>query len=430
MKIKRIEKTIPLERIYLHHENPRHEPYETQAQVIEWLCTNEEVPQLARDIANIGLSPLDRFGVTRDGDADGDDAIYIAAEGNRRLCALKLLTDPDLAPPERKAFFEKLANRWSPITEIPCVVFDDPDDLDTWLKRRHHGKMGGLGQKEWNSDQKARHSGSGSRNRVALAFLDYAEQENLISADERRRRLTTVQRFLSNPVMRETLGIETSDPDNITRNRTENDFRLLSNKFIHDMLTDNPRVNSRQNSAQITAYARELASLKGQTHDRVEAESILTPIEKFKKKRRSAPGKPKRPQKLPWRADIRDELAQLGSHKLTSLYHSICDVPLQEHTPLLTVGAWSFLETLTARIGRGDKVSFVDFLSKERIQQLGADSTPTKHLQEALRRISHSGNATKHDSVAGAFNGDQLANDIEVLGDLIRAIIREAVTRK
>ena len=42
-KPKRIEQEIPLDRIFLHHENPRHEPYETQAQVIEWLCSNEEV---------------------------------------------------------------------------------------------------------------------------------------------------------------------------------------------------------------------------------------------------------------------------------------------------------------------------------------------------------------------------------------------------
>ena len=36
---------------------------------------------------------------------DGDKA-YLAAEGNRRLCALKLLNDPDLAPADMYVFSE------------------------------------------------------------------------------------------------------------------------------------------------------------------------------------------------------------------------------------------------------------------------------------------------------------------------------------
>jgi len=112
---KRFEQTIPLDRIFLFQDNPRHKPCETQVQVIEWLCDNEEVSQLAHDIVQHGLSPLDRFGVIRDHETDGEDATYIAVEGNRRLCALKLLTDPDLAPPKWKAFFEKHAEIWVPI---------------------------------------------------------------------------------------------------------------------------------------------------------------------------------------------------------------------------------------------------------------------------------------------------------------------------
>jgi len=159
-KAKRTERVTPLDRVFLHHEKPRHDPYETQGQVIDYLCSSEEVVQLARDIAQHGLSPFDRFGVIKDHDTEGDDATYTAAEGNCRLCALKLITDPELAPPERKSFFEAQAAAWSPITQIPCVVIEDQDDLDHWLKRRHHGYAGGIGQKPWNADQKARHSGA------------------------------------------------------------------------------------------------------------------------------------------------------------------------------------------------------------------------------------------------------------------------------
>ncbi len=62
-----------------------------------------------RDISQKGLSPFVRFGVMRI-DHDDPDSAYNMTERNRRLCALKLLSDPDLSPPERKSYFEKLSD--------------------------------------------------------------------------------------------------------------------------------------------------------------------------------------------------------------------------------------------------------------------------------------------------------------------------------
>ena len=419
-----------MDRIFLHHENPRHEPYETQSQVIEYLCNSEEVSQLARDIAQHGLSPLDRFGVTIDHD-DGEDSTYIAAEGNRRLCALKLLDDPDLAPPERKRFFEKQAETWTPLAKLPCVIFHDQDDLDLWLKRRHHGMAGGVGQKPWNADQKARHSGSSSRNRTALTFLDYAEQESLISADYRKGRLTTFQRYLSNAVMREALGLDASNPDEIKRNRSDEDFKLLARRFIEDVLDEGKDVNSRQNKESIEKYARELSSLPGQDHKRIEPEPIL-PEPEINPKPRPKPPKPKRPQKLPWEVEISDALRNLDNWKLQNLYHSICcNVPLKENTPLLAVGVWSFFETLTARMGRDTGKDFHSFLSYDLFERyrLG-DRRKVKPLRDVLQRIQSFGNATKHHDTSAAFNGEQLFNDMDSLKDLILKMIEDAASQK
>ena len=427
-KAKRTERTISLDRIFLHHENPRHEPYETQSQVIEYLCNSEEVPQLARDIAQHGLSPLDRFGVMLDHD-NGDNSTYVAAEGNRRLCALKLLTDPELAPAERKFFFEKQAETWNPITQIPCVIFDDQDDLDLWLKRRHHGPASGIGQKPWNADQKARHSGSSSRNRIALAFLDYAEEESLISAADRKGRLTTVQRYVGNAVMKETLGLDTSNLDEIKRNRSEQDLKLLSKQFIDDVI-EGKKVNSRQDRQSIENYARELSSLPGQKHERIEAEPIL-PEPEIKPKPRPKPPKPKRHQRLQWEKEIGDALDNLGNWKLQNLYHSICNVPLKDNTPLLAVGAWSFLETLTARAGRDTSTDFFTFFSYDQLKRYGlGDRKKVKPLRDALQRIQSFGNATKHHDTSAAFSDEQLFNDMDSLKDLILKVIEGAALKK
>ena len=55
---------------------------------------------------------------------------FITAEGNRRVCALKLLRDPDLAPADKRKSFENAAEGWTPIRQISAVVFDDRDAVE------------------------------------------------------------------------------------------------------------------------------------------------------------------------------------------------------------------------------------------------------------------------------------------------------------
>lgn len=423
----RVFANIPIDRIFLHHENPRHEPYDTQAEVIEYLCRDEEVAQLARDISQKGLSPFDRFGVMKV-DPDDKETAYFMTEGNRRLCALKLLSDPDLSPPERKSYFENLADGWSPITEVECWISDDQSETDFWLKRRHHGPAGGVGQKPWNSDQKARHSGSGNRNRIGLAFLDYAERENLISADERKRKLTTTQRYLGNPIMREAMGIDAIDPDDVLRNRNERDFKILAQRFVSDMMGQDPKVHSRNNKDKIVEYAREITALPDLSHERIEPEAIIPlPEKKTKASRRKKPGKARSRHRLPYDDRVAKALKGTGVWKTQSLYRSICDIPLQENTPLLAVGVWSFFEALTAGMGRASNTDFVSFLSPTRLQGYGlGDKRKVKPLRDALERIQHFGNTTKHHDTSAAFAGDQLANDLETLTDLILKCVEDA----
>ncbi len=144
---------------------------------------------------------------------------------------------------------------------MECWVSDDEAETNFWLKRRHHGPAGSVGQKSWNSDQKSRHSGSGNRNRIGLEFFDYAETEKLISTDERKRKLTTAQRYLGNPIMREAMGIDATDPDDVLRNRNEQDFRILAQRFVPDMMGENPKVHSCNNKDKIVEYARDITAL-------------------------------------------------------------------------------------------------------------------------------------------------------------------------
>ena len=165
---------IKFDRVFLNLENPRHEPFDSQDEVIDYLCTNEYVYELAKDLTKVGLNPLELFALLPS-PKSGRRKAYVVGEGNRRLCTLMLLNDPDLAPPKERRKFSDLAENWEPVPELFAIVFETKEDVDQWIERIHGGLQGGIGRKSWTAEQKTRFSGD-RKNIVAQRILDYAEK--------------------------------------------------------------------------------------------------------------------------------------------------------------------------------------------------------------------------------------------------------------
>ena len=147
-----------------------------------------------------------------------------------------------------------------------------------------------------------------------------------------------------------------------------------------------------------------------------------------KKKDRRRPKKPEKLRHIQYSDEITSALKSYGNQKLESLYHSICTVELEHHTPLVCVGVWAFVETLTACAGRNERTSFNDFISNHKLSTYGFSGSKTA-IRNALVRTQDYGNMTKHDAIAATFNGDQLSNDLIVLKPVILKCIEEAATK-
>ncbi len=416
---------IPVDRIFLDLSNPRHKPYQTQSEVIEYLCRAEHVFELAKDIAKIGLNPLELFAVVPVPASGRRAAIsYVVAEGNRRLCALKLLHDPDLAPASLRKDFSKLAEKSPEFEEVLGIVFKDKSEANIWLERIHNGPQGGIGRRTWNAEQKTRHFGD-KKNAVAQGVLDYAEKKGFISPEDRKGKLTTAQRYLSNPLIREALGIESSNLEDISRTRPEHDFNVVVEKFVGD-LVGGKEVHSRSKKEGIEAYSRSLGTIAGLSGARNAPESLSSATGKQGRTRR-VPRKPKRPQHIAFEEEISRKLKSIPSYKLERIYYSICQIGLEDHTPLISVGVWSFFECLTARCGRTASTSFPDFLSKEKLNKMSlGDRDSVNSIRQVLQRVSNHGNTTKHHEKSAYFNGEQLANDMDALKAVILRLADEA----
>src|SRR6266487_2693435 len=90
----------------------------TQRQIIDELVTHDAVYELAKDISTQGYFPTEiLLGVQ-----DSDQVIVI--EGNRRLAALKLLINPELAPQAHLEKFRRLSEKVTPtsIAKVQVII--------------------------------------------------------------------------------------------------------------------------------------------------------------------------------------------------------------------------------------------------------------------------------------------------------------------
>ena len=90
------------------------------------------------------------------------------------------------------------------------------------------------------------------------------------------------------------------------------------------------------------------------------------------------------------------------------------------------MGAWSFIETLTALNGRSPGTDFHSYLSNQKLVKLGLiNKQEIKSIRGALKRVADFGNSTKHHKSSADFSSEQLANDFETMEQTLVALAKE-----
>lgn len=100
-----VTKEVKIEDLYLDEVNPRFiiPPNPSQQSIVDYLIENEEVEQLAIDIAKSkGLYAGERVIVTE------ENKKLVVLEGNRRICACKILLKPSLLSNRRLASIDRV----------------------------------------------------------------------------------------------------------------------------------------------------------------------------------------------------------------------------------------------------------------------------------------------------------------------------------
>lgn len=258
---------VQFNKLHFDPVNPRGEPEADEEKIRALFGAQQDTVVLATHMAEHGQNPLDRLGVVAHPKLPGH---FVVREGNRRLCAMQLLRDPERAPTaaDRKVF-QRLAHDGRPVPDkVPAVLFNEKPNARVWMSVKHEGPQGGLGTLTWGPTQKARFNREGETgitrpknpNRQAEALLTYAVSRSLIAPEERAMiAITTITRYLPN--VRSALAL--LNTEDCTTNASEAEFNVALQRFLRDAKDPGSPglqadVHSRSTSTERNSYAEKL----------------------------------------------------------------------------------------------------------------------------------------------------------------------------
>jgi len=239
-------KPINISMLEINTENPRFEMVGNQREAIGVMIESQKnkLARLAQNIIENGLNPSDLVIVTPH---EKHKRKFSVLEGNRRVTVLKLLNNNDLIPEKYKSLinkFKQLSSEFkrNPVKEVPCVIFSDVDEANKWIKLKHTGENEGIGIVTWDAQQKARFEERfEGKATYALQVIDFLKKDNDFD-DELKAKLSLIpssslQRLLSDPDVRDVIGISIDDGRVVARYSPE-EIRKPLTKIITDLARD------------------------------------------------------------------------------------------------------------------------------------------------------------------------------------------------
>jgi hypothetical protein len=255
-------RNLRIDQLKLDLRNPRIGDATDQHAAMQALIDDQDykLANLAENILENGLNPLDRFLVMPD-----EDRGFIVLEGNRRAAVLKMLVSPtvltglDIRPALQKRF-EVLAARFDRGSVEPLAGFEVPSRNagSIWIEQRHRGEDEGRGIVGWSAEAVSRFTGRDP----AIQALDFVRKHAELTEHENealasRFPISTLDRLLSTPAVRKLLGLEIENDKLLTALPAEEAMKPLR-RIAVDLATKKVNVTQLKLVKQQVDYVSKL----------------------------------------------------------------------------------------------------------------------------------------------------------------------------
>ena len=259
---------IDLQELIVNLENYRYPIRASQRDAIYKMAEPQGLTlvKLAEDVVENGLNPTRRFLVTPD-PAGG----YVVLEGNRRVVALKLLTQKELRvslnlPPRIEKRFQTLSDTAGSLpTSVDCAV-RSLEDAKHWIRLEHTGENQGVGVVTWDGPAKQRFRGGSPALQAVDLVEPYLDEKTQALLPEMS--ITNIERLLNTPEAREVIGVNLSS-GKLSLKQPEDQALSRLAAVVWDIVHKKIRVTQLDSKEQRVQYARDIAvrplkPLKGQ----------------------------------------------------------------------------------------------------------------------------------------------------------------------
>lgn len=289
--------------LLLWDRNPRlTEEATSQSEIINQMVNSDgkNLYELAKDIVDHGkLNPAENIIVLQ---RDGTNTVY---EGNRRICALKILDTPEIVDNESfQKRVAKLAGRKTFPVDANCYVVDDPEEQYHFIRLKHTGQNEGAGVVDWSTWEKEHFLFEffGEPKSQAMIFVEsieamYAGDNELVESinNVKRHRYTSVDRLVSNAGFRDAFGISFKGQEMLIA-PSKTALKPGIKKFFGDLEGERGKVSEFYNSDKIEDYIQEIKSaLPSRTE--LKKQPKVVAVESPTKKVAPKPQKPSKPKK-------------------------------------------------------------------------------------------------------------------------------------
>jgi len=205
---------LKIEHLVLDNDNPRITHADSQQQALQKVIRDQKTKlvRLAESIVEHGLSPIERLMVL---EVSPSPKRYIALEGNRRVAALRLLTNPaamtglDMPNGTQRAI-ERLAKIFdkSEVEPIDAFGVGSRDEGRYWVELRHNGEDKGRGVVGWRPIVAARFR----KKEPAIQAFDMVMDQGGFAEDDAESikegfSLTTLRRLIESKDVLKELGL-------------------------------------------------------------------------------------------------------------------------------------------------------------------------------------------------------------------------------
>lgn len=253
---------LPLAQLKLDTKNPRHGEVRSEREAIEYFV-NSTRGKLEKLVENISTEGWDETSIPIVLKEPRKAKEYTVIDGNRRIAALKIIKNPDLANNNRLRAATRKRGPNVP-DRLLCLIKPDRPSCWPYIERKHKGEQGGLGQIGWDAIAQARHDqetrGRPSKYEIAFGVLDYLLREKSLTEDDIEGfPISSLDRVLNSTAFKDLASYHCEEGKMFAEISPAEASKPIR-RLVEDLKTKRIKVDDVINADKIRCYYEELES--------------------------------------------------------------------------------------------------------------------------------------------------------------------------